>query len=158
MTAPRDFVVTEGGWSGTEESGSMAHMAKRTMSDDHKAALAEGRSQGRAVRNYLEALESHKPKRGRKRTTDSMQAQLAKIDEQYGAADALKKLELNQLRLDIQAELEAADNKVDLSALEADFIASAKGFSERKNISYAAWRASGVEPSVLKKAGITRGS
>ena len=29
---------------------------KTTMSDSHKAALAEGRAQGRAVRNYLEAI------------------------------------------------------------------------------------------------------
>ncbi len=50
------------------------------MSDAHKAALAEGRAQGRAVRNYLEALEAHKPKRGRKRTPDSMKRRLAKID------------------------------------------------------------------------------
>ena len=28
------------------------------MSDSHKAALAEGREQGRAVRRYLEALEA----------------------------------------------------------------------------------------------------
>ena len=34
----------------------------RNMTDQHKAALAEGRNQGRAVRNYLEALEAHKPK------------------------------------------------------------------------------------------------
>ena len=40
----------------------------RTMSDDHKAALAEGRAQGRAVSRYLEALAANKPKRGRKRT------------------------------------------------------------------------------------------
>ncbi len=31
---------------------------QRTMSEDHKAALAEGREQGRVVRRYLEALES----------------------------------------------------------------------------------------------------
>ena len=34
----------------------------RTMSDEHKAALAEGRAQGRAVRLYLEAIEANKPK------------------------------------------------------------------------------------------------
>ena len=51
------------------------------MSDSHKAALAEGREQGRAVRRYLEALEAHKPKRGRKRTPDSVQKRLAAIDE-----------------------------------------------------------------------------
>lgn len=41
---------------------------RRAMSDEHKAALAEGRDQGRAVRRYLDALEQHRPKRGRKRT------------------------------------------------------------------------------------------
>ena len=52
--------------------------AKRPMSDDHKAALAAGRNEGRAVRRYLEALEAHKPKRGRKRTPESIQKRLAR--------------------------------------------------------------------------------
>jgi hypothetical protein len=51
------------------------------MSESHKAALAEGREQGRAVRRYLEALEAHKPKRGRKRTPESVQKRLAAIEE-----------------------------------------------------------------------------
>ena len=38
------------------------------MTDEHKAALAQGRSEGRAVRDYLDALRANKPKRGRKRT------------------------------------------------------------------------------------------
>lgn len=50
------------------------------MSDSHKRALAIGREQGRAVRRYLEALEAHKPKRGRKRTPESMQKRLDRID------------------------------------------------------------------------------
>src|SRR3546814_5647187 len=59
----------------------MATKRKRSpMSDEHKAALAEGRNQGRAVRRYLEALEAHKPKRGRKRTAESIQKRLAAID------------------------------------------------------------------------------
>ena len=50
---------------------------KTAMSDAHKAALAQGRAAGnRAVRNYLEALEAHKPKRGRKRTPDSIKKRL----------------------------------------------------------------------------------
>ena len=53
--------------------------ARRPMSDEHKAALAEGRNQGRAVRGYLEALEAHKPKRGRKRTPDSIKKRLERI-------------------------------------------------------------------------------
>jgi len=32
----------------------------------------------------------------------------------------------------------------------------AKSYSSRKGISYAAWREVGVEPAVLKKAGISR--
>ena len=51
------------------------------MSDTHKAALAEGREQGRAVRRYLEALEAHKPRRGRKRTPESMEKRLAAIED-----------------------------------------------------------------------------
>ena len=43
------------------------------------------------------------------------------------------------------------------TALEVDFVANAKGYSERKGISYAAWRELGVEPAVLKQAGVSRG-
>lgn len=131
---------------------------KREMTDEHKAALAEGRRQGRAVRDYLEALEQHKPKRGRKRTVESMQAQLAKIEDQLAEADPIKRLQLIQDRMDLQNELAANENKADLDGLEADFVQAAKGYSERKGISYAAWRELGVEASVLKKAGITRAS
>src|SRR3954462_15638416 len=63
------------GWCEMAETTSSAG-----LSDDHKAALAEGRSQGRAVRRYLEALEAHKPRRGRKRTSDSMRKRLEKSE------------------------------------------------------------------------------
>jgi len=128
------------------------------MSDEHKAALAEGRNQGRAVRRYLEALEAHKPKRGRKRTPDSMRRRLERIDNELAEADALKRLQLVQERLDLTAELETADTKTDLTELEAEFVSAAAGYSARKGISYAAWRELGVEPAVLKRAGIARSS
>lgn len=128
------------------------------MSDAHKAALAEGRNQGRAVRRYLEALEAHKPKRGRKRTPESMQKRLDRIDTELASADALKRLQLIQERLDLSAELEATSEKVDLSGLEQEFVGAAAAYSSRKGISYAAWRELGVEASVLKRAGIGRGS
>ena len=41
-----------------------AAKAKSTMTDTHKAALAQGRLEGRAVRDYLDALRATKPKRG----------------------------------------------------------------------------------------------
>ena len=128
------------------------------MSDAHKQALAEGREQGRAVRQYLEALEAHKPKRGRKRTPDSIQKRLATIEERVGSADPLARLQLVQERMDLQRELAASQQKVDLSALEKEFVGAARAYGDRKGITYAAWRESGVDPAVLKKAGIGRGA
>ena len=127
------------------------------MSDEHKAALAEGRNQGRSVRQYLEALELHRPKRGRKRTKESIKKRLDKIEDDLATADQLKRLQLIQERLDLTAELEAVNTKVDLTALEDEFVKAAASYSQRKGISYAAWRELGVEPVVLKRAGIGRG-
>ena len=132
--------------------------ARTPMSDEHKAALAEGRNQGRSVRRYLEALDAHKPKRGRKRTADSIRKRLNRIDVELAAADPLKRLQLIQERLDLKAELDAAGAKVDLTGLEQDFVGAAAAYSMRKGISYAAWRELGVEPAVLKRAGIKRTS
>ncbi len=126
------------------------------MSAEHKAALAAGRQQGITVRKYLEALEAHKPKRGRKRTTESIEKQLKSIEAKLADADALTRLSLVQQRMDLVGELGSLQAGVDLSGLEADFVAVAKEYSQRKGISYAAWREVGVEPAVLKKAGVTR--
>ena len=126
------------------------------MSEAHKAALAEGRAQGRAVRRYLEALEAHKPKRGRKRTPDSMKKRLDRIGDELQAADPLKRLQLRQERLDLEAELATSTNKIDLGSLETEFIQSAKPYSGRKGISYFAWREAGVPAATLKAAGISR--
>src|SRR4051794_15557121 len=128
----------------------------RTMSPEHKAALAEGRTQGRAVRLYLEALAANKPKRGRKRTPDSISKRLSRIDAELESADPLKQLQLTQEKLDLEAELGAGEAQVDLSGLEKDFIKAAGPYAARKGISYAAFRSVGVTPAVLKAAGISR--
>src|SRR3954451_18408566 len=72
------------GWCEMAETTSSAG-----LSDDHKAALAEGRSQGRAVRRCLQARELHKPRRGRKRTSHSMGKPTEKIEEELPDADPL---------------------------------------------------------------------
>jgi hypothetical protein len=136
----------------------MAKTEKRTMTAQHKAALAEGRSEGRAVKSYLEALQQNRPKRGRRRTPDSIKKRLAMIDQTYAGVSALQQLQLAQERMDLQRELETLGQKADVSALETDFVKTAKKYSERKGISYAAWRELGVSADVLKKAGISRGS
>lgn len=128
------------------------------MSDSHKAALAEGREQGRAVRRYLETIEAHKPKRGRKRTAESVQKRLALVLDQLNDADPLTRLHLVQERMDLEAELAASGNTVDMQALEDDFVTAAAPYGARKGITYAAWRQLGVDPSVLRRAGIKRGA
>jgi hypothetical protein len=127
------------------------------MSAEHKAALAEGRAQGRAVRSYLRALESNRPKRGRKRTPESIKKRLERVESELQEAEDLKRLQLVQERIDLQKELAAGEDKVDLADLEKEFVKSAKGYSERKKISYAAWRELGVPAQTLKAAGISRG-
>jgi hypothetical protein len=126
------------------------------MSEDHKAALAAGRNEGRAVRRYLEALDAHRPKRGRKRTPESIRKRLTTIESQLDTADPLARVKLYQERLDLGRELDSMETKVDLSSLENDFVKSALTYSERRGISYAAWREAGVPASVLKQAGVSR--
>ncbi len=129
---------------------------KNPLSDEHKAAMAAGRTEGRAVREYLDALRSNKPKRGRKRTPDSIKARLAKIDEEIAMADPLDELRLIQERRNLSEELETMSAGIDMTALEAEFVKVAKSYSQRQGISYATWREVGVEASVLKTAGISR--
>lgn len=130
----------------------------RAMSDDHKSALAAGRTEGRAVRAYLEALDTSRPKRGRKRTTTSISARLERITDELETADPLKRLALTQEQLDLTAELAAMDDATDVAGLEADFVRVANAYAQRKGITYNAFRSIGVPAATLKKAGIRRSS
>jgi hypothetical protein len=126
------------------------------MTDDHKRALALGREQGRAVRLYLEALDSHRPKRGRKRTADTIKKRLADIESRLADADPLTRLQLVQERMNLQEELGSKQQTVDWAGLEEAFTKVAREYGSRKGISYAAWREAGVDAAVLKRAGIRR--
>ena len=128
------------------------------MSDGHKAALSKGRAEGRIVREYLEGLRASKPKRGRKRTPDTIAARLEKLEAELAVASPLDELMLVQERRDLSAELDAMSNTVDMAALEAAFVNVAKSYSDSKRISYQSWRDVGVDASVLKSAGVNRGN
>jgi hypothetical protein len=136
----------------------MAKSPKRAMTDEHKAALAEGRTESRAVKSYLEALDQTRPRRGRKRTPESIAKRLTVIDGQLDEVSALQRLQLVQERMDLQREREQMGTTVDLSALERAFVKTAAKYAQRKGISYAAWRELGVSADVLKQAGIARGA
>ncbi|MGO8869799.1 MAG: hypothetical protein ACLQPH_00085 [Acidimicrobiales bacterium] len=129
---------------------------KTPMSADHKAALAKGREEGRIVRRYLEALESTKPRRGRKRTPDSIKKRLATIDNALPTVDPLARLHLVEEKQRLESELSHAGETVDVAALEKGFIKVARAYGERKGISYSAWRTVGVSASVLQQAKIPR--
>ena len=126
------------------------------MSDDHKAALAAGREQGRAVKLYLEALAANKPKRGRKRSTESIQKRLVEIEEQLASSDPYKQLQLTQERLDLEEKLGSPDSEFDMPALEKEFVRVAAAYATNKKISHTAFRAVGVPAEVLRRAGVTR--
>lgn len=126
------------------------------MSPGHKAALAVGRAESRAVKRYLEAIKANQPKRGRKRTPDSIRARLTAIENSLGGADPLAALNMRQERNDLQKELQAKGAATDVRSLEAEFVKAAKDYGARKGITYGVWRESGVPADVLVKAGITR--
>lgn len=130
--------------------------SKSEMSAEHKQALALGRDESRAIRVYLEALEAHKPRRGRRRTVEGIAARLERIEAELPGADPLTRVHLAQERLNLQEELANRQEAVDLSELEEEFVRAAAGYSQRKGITYAAWRDAGVDATVLKRAGIPR--
>jgi hypothetical protein len=124
------------------------------MDAAHKAKLAQGRADARAVKGYLEFLEENKPRRGRRRTKDSINKRLAAIDAELEDATALARLNLVQERMDLEAELEAMSQTVDGSELRAAFVEAAGRYAESKGISRSAFRQLGVDAKTLNEAKI----
>lgn len=120
--------------------------------------MAQGRVEGRAVANYLEALRSAKPARNRQKNEDAIRGRLAAIDEEIAEASVIEELKLRQLRRSLEAELASAGNDDRFDELETAFCEIAKSYSERKGISYATWREIGVSAATLRRAGINRNS
>ena len=126
-------------------------MARTKMTETEKTEVA-------AVRDYLKALEQNAPRRGRRRTPESVERQLAVLEGEMEGVSVTKRLGLIQQRIDLEANLEALQQaeSVDLSALEAGFATHAAAYGGRRGISYAAWREVGVSSATLKSAGIRR--
>jgi hypothetical protein len=130
-------------------------MPPKKMTDAHKRALAQGRNLARSVRDYLEYLEWSKPSRGRKR--DTSPERLAEVDAQIAdGVSPLQRLQLIQLRKDIEAAAETEDDPAEGERLRKAFVKAARPYSKSKGISYATWREIGVPADVLREAGITR--
>ena len=126
-------------------------MARTKMTETEKSEVA-------AIRDYLKALEQNAPRRGRKRTTESVGRQIVTLEGELAGASVTKRLGLIQQRIELEADLEALSqaSSVDLTALEAGFATYAAAYGGRRGISYAAWREIGVSSATLKSAGIRR--
>jgi hypothetical protein len=123
------------------------------MSQEHKDALAQGRLEARSIKAYLRALDSRRP--GRPVTKESLDKRLERVNAKLGDEnDPLKRIELLQSKLDLQGALASVEDGANLDELATNFVAYAKSYSDRKGISYTAWRQFGVPADVLRKAGI----
>lgn len=126
------------------------------MSDEHKAALAKGRAQARAVKQYLRARETES-KRGPKLTPEKLRGRIDDLKQSIEEeTDPTRRLELIQQRMDDEERLSGIEETPDMEQLETDFVDVAKEYSDRKGISYSAWRELGVPAAVLKRAGVPR--
>jgi hypothetical protein len=126
----------------------------RTLSKSHLEALAVGRTETAAVNRYLVAIDRPKT-RGRK--PDTSRARLAALDTEIASATGARKLDLVQRKLDLQRSArEGSGPAVDIGALERGFVKVARSYSNRRGISYAAWRALGAPANVLAKARVAR--
>lgn len=124
-----------------------------SMSQQHKDALAQGRREARAIKGYLKALDGRKP--GRPVTKESLEKRLVTTTGKIQSEEnPLKTVELIQMRLDIEDQLSKMDQAEDFKELEAGFRCHVKSYSERKGISYTAWREFGVPAATLRAAGV----
>ena len=126
---------------------------KTPMTDEHKAALAQGRTEGRAVRNYMSALQSTSAPRRRGRKGRSA----AELQEAImNSTDPMERLSLRPL---LRAALEQeSTEEIDMETLQAEFVKVLASYSERNGLTYSDWREEGVPAVVLKEAGLRRGA
>ncbi len=123
------------------------------MTQEHKDALAQGRKEARAIKAYLKTIDTRK--QGRPVSRESLVKRLDRTSRRIeDSDDPLKILDLIQTRLDIQLALSKLEDVENLDQLEAGFVRFAASYSERKGVSYAAWREFGVPAAVLRNAGV----
>jgi hypothetical protein len=114
-----------------------------------------GHDRARVVRRYLSSLDAHRPGRTTARTAESVHFRMHQIDTELLSADPVRRLHLTQERIDLHAEqLRLLSTGADLDELEKAFVRVARGYGDRHEITYAAWRQVGVDAKVLEAAGI----
>ncbi len=123
------------------------------MTQEHKEALARGRKEARAIKAYLKTVDTRY--QGRPVTRESLEKRLEKTNRRIeDSDDPLKTVDLIQTRLDIELALSRVEDVESIERLEAKFVKYAASYSERKGVSYTAWRQFGVPAAVLRNAGV----
>ncbi len=123
------------------------------MTQEHKEAIARGRKEARAIKAYLKTVDTGK--HGRPVSRESLEKSLEKTNRRIeDSDDPLKTVDLIQTRLDIELALSRVEDVESIERLEAKFVEYAASYSERKGVSYTAWRQFGVPATVLRNAGV----
>ena len=109
------------------------------------------------VDRYLRLINTPK-RRGRKVSVATLEQRLALARKRLPTATGLERAYTAQEIRDLLAkiaQLPSADD-ADRTRAEAAFVKIAKAFSERRGLTYGAWRDAGVPADVLRRAGISR--
>ncbi|MCE2531062.1 MAG: hypothetical protein J4F44_01020, partial [Acidimicrobiia bacterium] len=93
------------------ESGASSERKAREVTPEHKAAMIQGRTETRVVRQYHEALEVRQSG-GRRRSKESLQKKLAAVEQDMESADAEGPLHMIQQRIILHMAVQAAELNV----------------------------------------------
>ena len=126
---------------------------RRNLSPEVREARAVARAETRAVRGYLEGLQTAGRRGRRKAPQQELESVQAQLDVE---SDQIQRLALIQKRIDAAQRLSQYQDPIDIEALESEFVMVAKSYSDRRGVSYKAWREMGVSAVVLGKSGIAR--
>lgn len=116
---------------------------------------ADLRAEARAVKNYLESLQSGRGSQGTnparlKERLERAQTSLA------SETNVLRRAEIVQSIHDLEDAIKRSGRGGEGVDLEAEFVKYGARYSERKGLEWAAWRSMGVPAAVLTKAGVPR--
>lgn len=125
------------------------------LTDEHKEAMPRGRYEAPVVKRYLERFQSRPDQR--RRSPEQLKDRIRDLEGRVAQEDnPLRRLELVQDRIEAERALADIESEEDIEGLEEEFKQVVASYSERKGISYAAWRELGVPARVLREGGVSR--
>jgi hypothetical protein len=140
------------------DTAEAADTAQNTANAARSSKQSQYQTEVHAIRRYLQALEgrSSSPFQG-KRTREWVIEQISTLpDAILAETDPVKKLLMTQDLLNHQKLLRNMPTDEEFAKLEDAFVRVAKAWSDRKGVSWAAWRHVRVDEDVLARAGIKR--